>query len=129
VPPKYQRLQFVHVYKSGLKSMIAWQLGCGVDSRRTVARPAKVLLDMTAISLSASTVVSRQPHHGRGRLPCVSPRTAAVLGSTITACVAMLERETDVDGVVDAAAAAAAQVSFVDRSVEGRSMVGQWSVS
>jgi hypothetical protein len=41
----------------------------------------------------------------------------------------MLERETDVDGVVDAAAAAAAQVSFVDRSVEGRSMVGQWSVS
>jgi hypothetical protein len=36
----------------------------------------------------------------------VSPRTAAVLGSTITACVAVL-RETDVDGVVDAAAAAA----------------------
>jgi hypothetical protein len=73
--------------------------GCGVDSRRTVARPAKVL-DMTAT--------------GRGRPPCVSPRTADVLGSTITACVAMLERETDVDGAVDAAAAAAAQVSFVE---------------
>ena len=44
----------------------------------------------------------------------MSPRTADVLGSTITACVAMLERETDVDGAVDAAAAAAAQVSFVE---------------
>jgi hypothetical protein len=57
------------------------------------------------------------------RLRCVSPRTAAVavLGSTITACVAVLEKETDANGVVDAAAAAA-MVSFV----EGRSMVGQF---
>jgi hypothetical protein len=36
----------------------------------------------------------------------VSPRTAAVLGSTNAACVAVLERETDANGVVDAAAAA-----------------------